>query len=112
MKEVITITFDAATGEVEIVNGARTFIADGFAVFAGNPQETYLTAWGYYDSIGNAFKVGATDPRQAELYKEFKHRREITAEEAVERFESDCDCSGDGGHHCNVIQFPGSKKIH
>jgi hypothetical protein len=105
MKKSLTIEYDADTGEAIITTETRTFKADGFAIFAGNRKEVYLLPWGYYDSIGNAFKVGATDPRQAELYREFMNRREITAEEAVEKFEG-CECVGDGGCVC------GNRKIY
>lgn len=106
MKRVIIITFDADTGEAIIETDSKQFVADGFAIFAGNPKVVYSFAWGYYDSVGNAFKVAQSDPRNAALFAEFKFKREITAEEAVEKFSRDtCQCVGDGGCVC------GNKKI-
>jgi hypothetical protein len=106
MKNIIIITFDADTGEATIEHNDKNFVADGFAIFAGNPKVAYSFAWGYFDSVGNAFKVAASDPRNAALFAEFRHKREITAEEAVEKFSRDtCECVGDGGCVC------GNKKI-
>lgn len=106
MKNVIIITFDPETQEAVIEHNDKRFVADGFAIFAGNPKVAYNFAWGYFDSVGNAFKVAASDPRNAALFAEFKHKREITAEEAVERFETPACRCGDGGCSC------GNRKIY
>lgn len=107
MKKTIVIEWDTDEhGKSVIKSDTRDFPADGFIIFAANSEHAYAFALGTYQAPANAFRVAATDPNMAGFFEALKYRRQITAEEALAKFEGEeCTCVGDGGCVC------GNRKI-